>query len=235
MMPFPANLPELSLPTPATHPGVIARLREGLSRLVNRHVLGLAPDPDTWPEPPDVDCLPIPAGVDHSSDLGPARSLDCEFTRAWHRRRTVIGAQAYRFEHNEEYDCGWRLVDVAARFLRQSQPDTYIDLVSLVPPPPVYAPVPVLAWVGKRLALRLNTEFLPELLTATAPFGTHPDLAPRLPVPLGELYRLDDPAFIRGKTLLLIDWCWHKGRTMKTITKLLRQNGAHVVCFTWLA
>jgi hypothetical protein len=202
---------------------------------VNHRVLGLAPDPDTWPEPPDVASLQVPEGADYSSDLGPAWSLDSEFTRAWHRRRTAIGAQAYRFEHNEEYDCGWRLVDVAARFLPRKQLDQHIDLVTLIPPPPVYARVPVLAWSGERLALRLNTEFLPELLIATAPFGTHPDLAPRLPVPLGELYRLDDSAFVRGKTLLLIDWRWHKGRTMKTITKLLRQNGTHVVCFTWLA
>jgi predicted amidophosphoribosyltransferase len=214
---------------------MITRLREGCRRIVSRHVLGLAPDPDTWPEPRDVGALPVPAGVDHSSDLGPAWSLDREVTPAWHRRRTVIGAQAYRFEHNGEYDCGWRLVDAAARFLSVRQPDQQFDLVALVPPPPVYAPVSVLEWSGERLARRLNLGFHPAFLAANAPVGTHPDLERHLPLPISELYRLSEPAPIRGQTLLLLDWRWHKGRTMKTIAKLLRQNGANAVCFTWLA
>ncbi|MEW5702812.1 MAG: hypothetical protein AB1792_11375 [Candidatus Zixiibacteriota bacterium] len=161
-------------------------------------------------------------------------SLDHEFAQGWPRRRTVIGAQAYRFARNEEYDCAWRLADVAARFLLGKSSDRRIDEVALIPPPAIYAPVPVLEWLGKRLAERLNARFRRSLIAAVAPLGAHADVEPHLPVPLGELYRVDASAPIQGKTIMLVDWRWHQGRTLRTVAAMLRRGGADVVGFTWL-
>lgn len=178
----------------------------------------------------------MPAGIAADDDAGPVWILDNERLPAWHRRRTVIGAQAFRFEQNEEYDCGWRMADVAARFVDSRCENPPPMLVAIVPPPPVYAPVPVLPWLGNRLAQLLEVRFVPELFAACAPFPSHPDLIPHAKVPPSGLFRVKGDAVrdLAGVRVLLIDWRYHHGRTLSTLARMLRRSGADVTRFVWL-
>lgn len=212
---------------------IIQRLGVRVERLVVRHTLGLMPNPETWPEPADVASLPQPIGIEKSVEKMRGRVLEREFNTTWPRRRTLIGAHAYRFESNGEYDCAWRLVDLAARFI-QSHADPAPDVLMIVPPVPVFRATPALEWSGERLARRLGCAFRPDAISPAAPLADHADRLNTLPVPWGDLYRLDRPEFVFGKRVLLCDWRWEKGKSMIAISKLLRHAGAEVVCFAWL-
>ncbi|HUU46812.1 MAG TPA: phosphoribosyltransferase [Acidobacteriota bacterium] len=214
---------------------VIGRVTPQLERFINLHILGLRPDPDTWPEPHNVDCLAIPEGLDRSNTHGPAWILTREHTASWHHRRTMIGMHAYRLAETEDYDCGWRLVDVAYRFLAAHLGERTIDLVTIIPPPPVYARVAVLEWSAERLAKRLGARYVPTLFEPAAPIGKHPDLVDRLPVIPVEFYSIAEPITFRDKTVLLADWRWHEGRMMTILARRLVRAGAEVVRFAWLA
>jgi hypothetical protein len=201
---------------------------------VQRSVLGVTVDPETWPEPSDVATLPVAAGIAHPNPIGPAWSMADEFRDGWVRHRTVIGAQAYRFAVNGEYDCGWRLVDAAARFLRSQVTESRIDAVAIIPPPPVHHSVAVLPWAATRLALRLAAAYTEKLLVPVAPYGEHPDTARHLPVPLGELFTIDASLIRPDMQILLADWRWHRGRTLTAVGVKLREMGVRVIHFTWL-
>lgn len=218
-----------------TATSVFGRVAPRLERFLNLHILGLRPDPATWPEPRNIGQLAIPEGIDRSDTHGPAWILAAEHTAAWHRRRTVIGMHAYRLAETEDYDSGWRLVDAAYRFLTARLEEHPADLVTIIPPPPVYARVPMLEWCAERLAQRLDTLYLPTLFEATAPIGKHPDLAHRLPVIPVDFYRIAEPITFRDKTVLLADWRWHEGRMMTILARRLVRAGAVVVRFAWLA
>lgn len=221
---------------------VLSRVLPGWERFIDRHVLGERPDPDHWPEPHDVARLPVPAGIDHADAAptnsgvlrtGPAWVLGREFLPVWHRRRTGMGAQAYRFTQNEEYDCGWRLVDVAFRFLCARMADHRPGLVVIVPPPPVYTPVRTLEWLAERLARRFDAAYAPELFAAVAPIGAHADRVKRLPVVPRELYEMSGAADLEGRFVLLVDWQWHRGRTITILARKLDRAGARVMRFAW--
>lgn len=212
---------------------VISRIVPGWKRFIDRHVLGERPDPDHWPEPHDVARLPVPTGIDHADAVGPAWVLGREFLPEWHRRRTGLGAQAYRFTRNEEYDCGWRLVDVAFRFLCVRTTDHRPGLVTIVPSPPVTTPVRTLEWSAERLAGRFDAAYAPELFAAVAPIGGHADLVKRLPVAPSELYEMSGTADLEGRLVLLVDWQWHHGRTIAILARKLERAGARVVRFAW--
>lgn len=202
-------------------------------RLLYRHILGIAPDPETWPPPNDLSSLPLPPGFEKSGENLHGWVLAREFSSRWPRRRTVVGASAYRFEVNAEYDCGWRLVDLARRFLN-SPPAPAFDLVTIVPPPQVFQPVHALEWSGERLARLLNSTFRPDLFIVSAPLIDHADRLSKLPTSWGDLYRLSRPESVFKKNVLLIDWHWEKGKSLWALTKLLRHAGAEVVCFAWM-
>ncbi|MBI3873310.1 MAG: hypothetical protein HY304_09570 [candidate division Zixibacteria bacterium] len=217
-----------------TRTAVIGRIMPSLQDFLNSHVLGLATDPEFWPEPDDVGLLPVRSGIDRSDEHGPAWVLDYEYQTRWPRAYTLLGAQAYRFTQNADYDCGWRLVDVAARFLSEKMPADGVDMVVSVPPPATYSAVAAILWAGKRLAMRLGAEFSSDLLRPSVPLGDHPDRQRRLPVPLGELYRLDESITISQRRILLVNWRWDQGRVITVIAKLLRRQGAVAVRFAWL-
>jgi predicted amidophosphoribosyltransferase len=204
-----------------------------MQRFVNRHLLGLAPDPESWPPPDDFDSLPLSPGREKSGEILKGWVLDREFGMRWPHRRTVIGAQAYRFEANAEYDCGSRLVDLAGRFL-DSLSSSHFDILMLVPPPQIFRPVNAVEWAGERLSRRLGAAFRPDLLVGSAPLNDHADRLRKLPVPWGDLYRLTRPESVFNKRILLVDWRWEKGKTMTALSKLLRHAGAEVVCFAWM-
>ena len=159
--------------------------------------------------------------------------MEPEFTPHWPHRRTVIGAHAYRFEENGEYDCGWRLVDVAARFIR-SRSLPQFDFVAIVPPPQVFHAVHVLEWAGERLAASLDASFRPDLFIVSAPLNDHADRLTKLPVPWGGLYSLSRPEIVFNKKILLVDWRWERGKSLWALSRLLRDAGSTVVCFAWM-
>jgi hypothetical protein len=209
------------------------RISTRIERVLYGRILGLAPDPETWPPPDNVSSLPVPDGLEKFAENLSGWVLEPEFGPRWPRRRTVIGAHAYRLEENAEYDCGWRLVDVAARFLRPrllSHP----DIVSIVPPPQLFQAVHSLEWAGERLAHSLDSTFRPDLFTISAPLNGHADRLAKLPAPWGGLYGLARPESVFNKNILLIDWRWEKGKSLWALSKLLRDAGAPVVCFAWM-
>jgi len=214
---------------------VIERLAPEMERFLNRYILGLEPDPDHWPEPPDIGSLSVPSGLPREDEFGLAWTLDPEFIPNPIKRRTVIGAHAYRFTHNREYDCGWRLVDVTARFLRAQDAEA-IDLVTFIPPPPVFSHVDALGWSAKRLAGCLGAEFAPCLIQSASPLTVHPDTVARPNIPLAEMYTLSPThgLSLAGRSLLLLDWRWHRGRSITTVGRLLAHHKAAVTRFTFL-
>ncbi|MEW5874600.1 MAG: hypothetical protein AB1752_05390 [Candidatus Zixiibacteriota bacterium] len=214
---------------------VIGRVAPEMERFLNRYILGLEPDPDHWPAPADIGRLPVPPGIPQIDEFGSAWTLDGEFITTPIKRRTVIGAHAYRFTHNREYDCGWRLVDVTARFLHAQGIDE-IDLVTVIPPPPVFSPVDALGWSAKRLAGCLRAEFAPCLIQSASPLTVHPDTVARPKIPLAEMHTLlpTHGLSLAGRRLLLLDWRWHRGRTITTVARLLARHKATVTRFTFL-
>lgn len=224
---------EFSIVKTVSTENVFGRALQGFHHLLNLHMLGLRPHPDQWPPPRDVDGLPTPTGLDRADHVGKAWILEPEFVPAWHHRRSALGAQAYRFEHNEEYDCGWRLASVAHRFL-DHRVEQDIDLVTVVPPPLVYARVPVVEWLGCRLADLLDATFRPNIWDANAPLGRHADEMKRLPVAISELYDLSKRANLQGRGVLLIDWRWHRGKMIMQLAKQLHHAGADVVRLAWM-
>lgn len=204
-----------------------------LQTLLYRHVLGLVPDPETWPPPPDVSSLPLPSGRERTDETLHGWAMSPEFAPGWPQRRTAIGAQAYRFTTNGEYDCGWRLCDLATRFLTIKSPEK-CDLVIPVPTPPIFTPVEPVEWLGQRLAKSLAATFRPDLVALSAPLADHADRLRHPPLPWGDLFRLTRPESVFNRRVLLIDWRWERGRSLKAIQKLLRHAGAEVVCFSWL-
>src|SRR3972149_10660842 len=215
---------------------LIDRVVSSAERQINRYIFGLQPNPHFWPPPSDCASIPVPAGISVSDDDGPAWILDAEHLRAWHRRRTVIGAQAFRFEWNEEYDCGWRLADVATRFLRLQCVGKDPPIVTIVLPPTVYTPVPVLHWLGVRLAESLDAEFVPDLFEAACPFHIHPDDIHHPRLTLNDMFRISGSASInlKAQRVLLIDWRYHQGRTLTTLARLPRRSRGEAVRLAWL-
>lgn len=209
---------------------VIGRVVPELERFLHRHILGTVPHPDHWPEPPDIDRLPVPPGRDVSDETGASWVLAQEHMRAWHHRRTSIGAHGYRFAHNGEFDCGWRLADVAARFVRERF-DIAIAMVTLLPPPPTYRSRFVLPWVAQRLAERLSVPFVPNLFDTAAPYAEHPDIARHLAVPPSSLFSLsrETDTQLSGASVLLVDWMRYTGHTLRGLAQLLKRKGATVI------
>jgi len=212
---------------------LVQQLGYRLERLIARHTLGLMPDPVTWPMPLDIDSLPLHKGLEKSGEKFTGRVLDTEFLDRWPHRRTVVGAHAYRFETNGEYDCGWRLANLAARFIQAETMQPY-DLLITIPPPQVYRSVQTLEWSGERLARLLDCIFRPDLISLSAPLSDHADRLTKLPAPWGDLFRLNRPESVFNKRVLLCDWHWEKGKSMTAVSKLLRHAGADVLCFAWL-
>lgn len=215
--------------------GLLARVAPQVERFINRNILGIEPDPDHWPAPPDCGSLPVPDGITLADDAGETLILGREFTSGWPHRRTVIGAHAYRFEENGEYDCGWRLADVASRFIRMHSASNF-DLVTIVPPPDTFGHVRVLPWIAKRLAQMLEIAYQPELFEAAGPVAAHPDLVRRPTLPLTEMFRIGNAnvARLKGARVLLVDWRRHKEKTLLTLARMLRKKDAQVTRFVWL-
>ena len=215
--------------------GRLAHVAPQVERFINRHFLGLQPDPDQWPAPLDLNRLTVPAGIVLNDETGQTLILSHEFMPAWHRRRTAVGAHAYRFERNGEYDCGWRLAGVAARFIRRHG-HSALDFAGIVPPPGAYGSRRVLPWVAERLARTLDIAFEPSLFETACPLGNHPDVTKRLLLPLTEMFRINDAydSKLANARVLLIDWRLHRGRTLLTLARMLRKKGAEVLRFTWL-
>lgn len=218
-----------------TRTGVIGRLLPEMERFLNRQILGIEPDPDQVPPPSDLDRFPVPEGIDRRDEFGPVWILDREYTPKPFKRRTGVGALAYRFATNREFDCGWRLVDAATRCLtaRGLPP---VDVVTIIPPPPVFAPVRALEWTGVRLANALNAVFLPDLIVQAAPLTVHPDTKSRGPIPPVEMFSVDPnlSTAVAERLVLLIDWHWHAGRSITTVARQLARHGAAVIRFAFL-
>lgn len=212
---------------------LVKKLPVRLQRLAYRHMLGLTPDPETWPAPADRDSIPLPIGIDKPGEQIRGWVLDKEFTDGWPRRRTVLGAQAYRLESNGEYDCGWRLVSLAERSIG-SRHQAQIDIVIPVPPPQIFRQVPQLKWTCERLSRSIGAAFRPDLIEVAAPLMDHADRLTKLPVPWGGLFVLTRPQSVFNKRILLCDWRWERGKSLTAVTKLLRHAGAEVVCFAWM-
>lgn len=221
--------------TRTVNAGLVTRIVPQLERFINRQILGIEPDPDHWPAPPDLGSLAIPAGTFLSDDAGQTLILGCEYSSGWPRRRTVIGAQAFRFENNHEYDCGWRLCDVAARFIRRHASDDF-NLLTIVPPADTYGQLRSLPWLAGRVAKSMEIPYLPDVFESVGPLAVHPDALRRPTIPLTELFRVADSHAPRLKNsrVLLIDWRRHSGRTLLTLTRMLCGKGAAVVRFAWL-
>ena len=212
---------------------LIHRISARVERFVYRQILGLGPDPETWPPPADVAALLLPPGIEKIGENLCGRVLDKEFCGRWPGRRTAIGAHAYRFETNGDYDCGWRLVNVAERTINAADARRP-ELLITVPPAPVYRAVLTLEWSGERLARLFDCAFRSDLIGTSAPLADHADRLAKPPSPWGDLYRLNRPESVFGKRVLLCDWRWEKGKSMAAISKLLRHAGAEVVCFAWM-
>ncbi len=212
---------------------LVQQIGARLERLIARHTLGLTPDPATWPMPADIDSLPLHTGIEKTGEKLIGRVLDAEFLNRWPHRRTIVGAHAYRFENNGEYDCGWRLANLAARFIQTGAVQPH-DLLITIPPPQVYRSVQALDWSGERLARLLDCTFRPDLVGLSAPLSDHADRLTKLPAPWGDLFRLNRPESVFNKRVLLCDWRWEKGKSMTAVSKLLRHAGAEVLCFAWI-
>lgn len=209
------------------------RVIDRAHRLTAAYLLGLSPDPDVWPPPHDVSALPLPMGREKHGEFANGWVLDREFGAVWPHRRTVIGAHAYRFETSVEYDCGWRLADLAGRFLLKRSTMKF-DLVICVPRPQMFAPVNPVEWTGQRLASQIGATFRPDLTVLSAPLIDHPDRLSKLPVPWGNLYTLSRPESVYNKNILLIDWRWERGKALAALSRLLLHAGAKVECFAWM-
>ena len=220
---------------PSVNGGLLARVAPQAGRFINRNILGLQPDPDHWPMPHNAGSLPVPTGITLSDDAGQTLILDREFTRAWPRRRTAIGAHAFRFEENSEYDCGWRLANVASRFIRRHGTPEF-NLAGIVPPPDTFGHLRVLPWAAQRLTQLLEIAFQPKLFETAGPLAVHPDRARRPTLPLTEMFRIGNTSAtqLTDTRVLLIDWRRHSGKTLLTLARMLRKKGAQVVRFVWL-
>ena len=212
----------------------IAHLGKNLDRLAHRYLLGEAPNPESWPPPSDVDALALTEGQDKSDGDFAAWVIAREFTEGLTHRRTPIGAQAYRLAENGEYDCGWRMVDLAHRFVAAHSTNATWDIVTIIPPSPVFTPTPVLEWSAERLARLRGARFRPDLFAMAAPLRDHPDRLRKLPLPLADLMILTYPESVYAKKVILADWRWEQGRAMSAASKLLRRAGAEVFCLAWL-
>jgi hypothetical protein len=213
---------------------LLARVGKGMDRLAHRYLLGESPNPENWPPPDDVHALALPVGLNKSDDETTAWVIAKEYTEDWTHRRTPIGAQSYRFVENGEYDCGWRLADLAHRFVAAHAANTTWDIITIIPSPPVFTPTPVLEWTAERFARELGARFRPDLFTMAAPLRDHPDRLRKLPMPLADLLILSHPEFVFAKKMILADWRWEQGRVMTVAAKLLRRAGAEVFCLAWL-
>lgn len=215
--------------------GLVSRVVPQLERFINRQILGIEPDIDHWPPPPDVGSLPVPAGLILSDEAGQTLILGHESSATRPRRRTVMGAQAFRFEKNLEYDCGWRLCDVAARFIRRHTDEPF-DCLTIVPPPDTFGQIGILPWLAARLAQSLGISYQPDIFETTSPLAVHPDASRRATLPLTETFRIGraHAGNVKDARVLLIDWRHHSGRTLLTLTRMLRKKGAEVVRFVWL-
>jgi hypothetical protein len=213
---------------------VIGRVAPELERFLNRHILGIAPHPDHWPPPPDCARFAVPSGYDVSDVTGAAWVLAHEQMRSWHHRRTTLGAEGFRFARNGEFDCGWRLADVAARFIR-TRISAKFDLVSMAPQAPGFRSAQVLPWIAERLAHTLEVRCAPNLFASACPFAEHPDVARYLAVPVTSLFTIsaETDTTLNGASVLLVDWRRHTGRTLRALAQLLRRCGATVIRFTW--
>lgn len=215
--------------------GLIANIAPDLERFLNRHVLGVDVAPDYWPKPRDISTLPIPNGFDIADDAGSGWILAREYHDGWPKRRTAVGAHGYRFAHNREFDCGWRLVDCAARLIRANMESDFA-CVTILPPANVFRANEILPWLAVRLAGELNTAFIPDLFTAVCPLAVHPDVARHLRVPSTNVFVLNDqsPVHLGGARVLLLDWRYHSGRTLRALAGLMRRRGAEVTRLVWL-
>ncbi len=215
--------------------GLLARVAPQAERFINRNILGLQPDPDHWPMPHNCGSLPVPEGMTLNDDTGQTLILDREFMSTWPHRRTTIGAHVFRFEENSEYDCGWRLADVASRFIRRHGGPEF-DLAGIVPPPDTFGHVRVLPWVARRFAQLLKVSFQPDLFETTCPLSVHPDRQRRPALPLTEMFRIGNASItqLKDARVLLIDWRIQNGKTLLTLARLLRKKGAQVARFAWL-
>lgn len=215
------------------HESFLQTIMRRLERVIGQRVGGVAPDPESWPPPGDCDRLQLVPAVEKSFDDMRAWVLGHELQGDWIRRRTTLGAQAYRLESNGEYDCGWRLVSLAARFI-QSAHERRPDLLIPVPRAQVFSPVDALDWCCSRLASSVGATYRPDLIALSAPLSDHPDRLSHMPVTWGELFRITRPATVFGKHILLCDWRWERGKSMMALSKVLRKAGAEVVCFAWM-
>lgn len=215
--------------------GLLGRLAPEAERFIYRHILGVQPDPDHWPQPDDVGMLPVPNGIVLTDKAGRTFILDREFSELWHHRRTAVGAAAFRFAENGEYDCGWRIADVAARFVERCDP-TAFDCVTIIPPPITFGQTRILPWIGARLAQILNVANEPSLIETTAPIAAHPDLARKPALLTNEMFNISQATapYLAGSRVLLIDWRYHKGHTLLAIARMLRKRGADVTRFAFL-
>lgn len=215
--------------------GLIANITPDLERFLNRHVLGIDVAPDYWPKPRDIEELPIPEPIDITDAAGPGWILAREFHANGMKRRTAIGAQAYRFAHNREFDCGWRLADCAARFIR-TRAETEFACVTILPPANIHRANEILPWLAVRLAGELNTACLTDLFTAVCPLAAHPDIARHLPVPSTNVFVVNDksPVHLNGVRVLLLDWRFHSGRALRAVAGMLHRRGAEVTRLVWL-
>jgi hypothetical protein len=204
-----------------------------LQRLVYRHILGLTPDPETWPVPADRDSIPLSSGIEKSGEQLHGWVLEKEFSNGWPRRRTIVGAHAFRFLTNGEYDCGWRLVSLAERYIK-GKPGAQIDIIIPVPSPQIFRPVADLEWTCERLSRSIGATFRPDLVEVAAPLMDHADRLFKRPVPWGDLFVLTRPESVFNRRVLLCDWRWERGKSLTALTKLLRHAGAEVVCFAWM-
>lgn len=219
--------------TRASAHSLLRRIPIQLERLTHRHILGLTPDPESWPAPHDRDSIPLPSAIEKSGEQIRGWVLDREFAGHWPKRRTVIGSQAFRLDTNGEYDCGWRLVSLAERLLK-NRLESSTDIVIPLPPPQIYRQVPCLEWSSERLARSLGATFRPDLIEVSAPLMGHADRLRKLPVSWGDLFMLTRPESVFNKQVLLCDWRWERGKSLTALTKLLRHAGAEVVCFAWM-
>ena len=94
----------------------------------------------------------------------------------------------------------------------------------------------MLPWVAERLTLIMDIPYEPSLFETACPLGSHPDVSRHLPLPLTEMFRINDACVskLENARVLLIDWRLHSGRTLLTLARMLRKKGAEILRFTWL-
>jgi len=74
------------------------------------------------------------------------------------------------------------------------------------------------------------------MFVTAGPLAVHADSVRRPTLPMTEMFRIeaDHASRLDGVHVLLIDWRRHSGRTLLTLTRMLRRKGAQVVRFVWL-